>query len=92
MNNLEVVWHGATWREAEQPVVKTLPTRTYAKGDIREQILAALANGGALSISGLQGLLHRGYHDVRDTVRALVAEGQLERVPMGTAIRYRVVR
>ena len=90
--NAEVVWHGALWREAEPPVVKTLPDRVHAKGDIREQILAALANGGELSISGLQERLHRGYHDTRDTVRALVAEGQLERVCIGTAIRYRVVR
>jgi len=90
--NAEVVWHGAKWREAEPPAVKLLPERSHAKGDIREQVLAELANGGELSISALQERLHRGYHDVRDTVRSLVAAGQLERVTVGTAIRYRVVR
>ena len=86
-----VTWHGAKWREYEQPVMaqpKQADTRA-----LRDQVLGALEDGQPRSLSAIQERINRGYHNVRDTVRELMAGGQVERVDMGrSGIRYRVIR
>lgn len=88
-----VTWHGAKWREYEQPVLAQSTPRSAGPVTVREAVLAVLADGQARSLSAMQEQTHRGYHAVRDTVRELVAGGQVERVDLGrSGIRYRVVR
>lgn len=84
-------WDGSTWRKFPPPVLaqpKQADTRA-----LRDQVLGALEDGQPRSLSVIQEQINRGYHNVRDTVRELMAGGQVERVDMGRAgIRYRVIR
>lgn len=92
MTTLETVWHGATWREAEPPVVMRSTPREISSEPIGARVMALMSDGQQRRQADIRRDLRKGYATVRDTVQALVDAGRLERTRTYRDIWYRVVR
>lgn len=91
MREMETVWHGAKWREAEPPVV--VQPRYHEAASIADRIVALMADGQARTQSQIRDRVHAGSDKVKDALHRLAKRGAVvtERGNVGQTL-YRVAR
>ena len=75
MTTLETVWHGAKWREYEQPT-HAIPSSSEPEL-IADRIVSVLG-ARAMTQSQIRDRVHAGVEKTREALQRLLAEGVLE--------------